>query len=79
MGYLMFDYAMAITCNHKVRPCMILECLYLKVCIRKYAITSYHPSVRNYIEASNELNDTEIKILDGIDNTTIYDMINNQT
>ena len=66
-----------LNCKNDIRVCVILEALYLKNCIRKYAITSYHPSVRNFIELSNELNTAENQVLNSIDNTTIYDILNN--
>lgn len=69
------DYLDRLNCKHTVRPCMLLESLWLKDCIRKYAITTYHPAVRNFIEVSNELTEREHQVLNSIDNTTIYDML----
>ena len=77
IGGLIMDNLERLKCKHEVRPCMLLECLYLKTSIRKNAITSYHPAVRNFIVVSNELNTAEYKTLDSIDNETIFDMLKN--
>jgi hypothetical protein len=71
------NWDIILNCKHKVKSCVILQCLYLKYCIRNFAITESHPSVTQYIEAFNELNDNEVNILNSIDSESIYSMLHN--
>ncbi len=64
-----------LNCKLHIRPCLILEAFYDKICIRKYAFTTSHPAVRSFYAVNDNLNEDEQKILNSMDPGTIREML----
>jgi hypothetical protein len=61
-----------ISCPRKVRVPLVLETAYLKMCMYKYALSRYHPSVTAYNEVEGYLKINEVGLSNRLANTSPY-------
>jgi hypothetical protein len=65
-----------LSCKHDVRPCLVIDAILNKIYIRKNAFTTSHPAVKTFYALTDNMHNSELNVLNSIDNETIGHILN---